>query len=133
MSDSRPTGGEPAGEVPPAASGGASRVQPTSDAFVEVANSSEFADLRSRFRRFAFPMTVFFIVWYFLYVLLSCYAEGFMSHRIGGSAITYGLVLGILQFVSTFVITWLYIRHANKSLDPAATRLKDQLESGGAA
>ncbi|WP_229119677.1 DUF485 domain-containing protein [Enemella evansiae] len=106
---------------------------PTSEAFLEVARSSEFTDLRSRFRRFAFPMTIFFILWYLVYVLLSCYAEGFMSTRIGGSAITYGLVLGLGQFLTTFVITWLYIRHANKSLDPVANELKQQLETEGKA
>lgn len=112
---------------------GGTRVGPTSEAFLEVARSSEFGDLRSRFRRFAFPMTVFFIIWYLVYVLLSCYAEGFMSTRIAGSAITYGLVMGLGQFLTTFVITWLYIRHANKSLDPVANDLKQRLETEGKA
>lgn len=117
----------------PTDSGGASAVentphQPTSEAFVAVANSAEFGQLRSKFRRFAFPMTAFFIIWYLLYVLLSCYAEGFMSQRIGGSAVTIGLVLGGLQFLTTFVITALYVRHANKTLDPLATQIKTELE-----
>lgn len=112
---------------------GATRAEPTAQAFQEVAASDEFRRLRSRFRRFAFPMTVFFVVWYLLYVLLSCYAEGFMSTRIAGSAITYGLVLGLGQFLTTFVITWLYVRHANKSLDPVATELRDRLETEAGA
>ena len=115
-----------AGERQPAA--GATRAQPSSDALVAVARSGEFGRLRSSFRRFAFPMTIFFIVWYAVYVLLSCYATGFMSQRIGGSAITWGLLLGIGQFVTTFVITGLYVRHANRTLDPMAARLKDQLD-----
>ena len=39
-----------------------------------------------------------------------------------------GLILGLSQFLMTFLITWLYIRYANKSLDPISTRLRDQLE-----
>lgn len=112
----------------PALSEGSHRYDPTREDFAAVAASDEFVELRRRFRGFAFPMTVFFLVWYFAYVLLSTYAEAFMSTRIGGSAITVGLVLGVLQFVTTFGITWLYIRHANSKLDPIATKLKAQLE-----
>lgn len=28
----------------------------------------------------------------------------------------------------TFLITWLYIRHANRHLDPIAAKLRDELE-----
>jgi len=30
--------------------------------------------------------------------------------------------------VSTFLITWLYIRHMNKDVDPIATKLRTELE-----
>lgn len=39
-----------------------------------------------------------------------------------------GLLFGLGQFLSTFLITWLYIRHANKSLDPIAAQLRTDLE-----
>ncbi|GAB3624434.1 hypothetical protein GCM10027418_25180 [Mariniluteicoccus endophyticus] len=107
---------------------GAHRYDPAPEDFAAVAESPEFAELRRKFRGFAFPMTLAFLVWYFAYVLLSTYAEDFMATRLGGSAITIGLLLGVLQFVTTFLLTWLYIRHANKNLDPIATRLKAQLE-----
>jgi uncharacterized membrane protein (DUF485 family) len=41
-----------------------------------------------------------------------------------------GLIMGLLQFVTTFGITWLYVRHANRNLDPLATELRDELEGG---
>ena len=41
---------------------------------------------------------------------------------------TIGLLLGLLQFVTTFLITWMYIRHANKNLDPIASKLRAELE-----
>ena len=34
--------------------------------------------------------------------------------------ITIGLVFGLLQFVTTFAITFIYARWANRDLDPAA-------------
>lgn len=112
----------------PSLSEAGGRHDPSPEEFAAVAESAEFAELRRKFRGFAFPMTAAFLVWYFAYVLLSTFAEKFMSTRLGGSAITIGLLLGVLQFVTTFLLTWLYIRHANRSLDPIATRLKAQLE-----
>ena len=84
-------------------------------------------ELKRRFRRFAFPWTVAFLVWYFLYLLASVYATGFMSIRVFGN-LNVGLLLGLAQFVSTFLITFLYIRHANKNLDPLASQIRAELE-----
>ncbi len=90
--------------------------------YLAVQSSAEFADLRRRFRRFVFPMTALFLAWYFIYVLLSTYSPDFMSHRVTGN-ITVGLVLGLLQFASTFTITMLYARWADRSFDAAADEL----------
>jgi uncharacterized membrane protein (DUF485 family) len=39
-----------------------------------------------------------------------------------------GLIFGLLQFVSTFVITHLYVAHANKYTDPIADEMRERLE-----
>lgn len=91
--------------------------------------SPEFASLRRRLRSFVFPVSVLFLGWYLIYVLLADYAHGFMSIKLAGN-INVGLVLGLLQFVSTFVITTLYVRYANRHLDPAAEEIKQRLEGG---
>jgi uncharacterized membrane protein (DUF485 family) len=85
--------------------------------------------LRRRLRGFVFPMTAAFLVWYMLYVLLSDYATGFMSTKVFGN-INIGLIFGLLQFVSTFLITWLYVRHANRHLDPIAEKIRGEIEGG---
>lgn len=100
---------------------------PTAEQFQAVQKSEEFGQLRSSFRSFAIPMTVAFLVWYFAYVLLSTYAEGLMSTPVLGN-LNLGLLMGISQFLMTFLITWLYIRHANRNLDPIAEKLRDELE-----
>ncbi len=99
----------------------------TDDAYVEVQRSPEFGELRRRFRSFVFPMTALFLAWYFLYVLLAAYAPGFMSHKLAGN-INVGLVLGLGQFVSTFAITILYVRWADREFDPRAEALHTRLE-----
>lgn len=97
-------------------------------AFIDMQDSDEFDQLRQRFRKFSFPLSVAFIVWYLGYVLLSTYAVDFMKTTVVGN-VNLGIVLGLLQFVTTFTITWLYIRHANKNLDPIATKLREKLEA----
>ncbi|QGF23334.1 DUF485 domain-containing protein [Raineyella fluvialis] len=101
---------------------------PSPTRYREVEKSAEFVELRKKFRSFAFPMTIAFLVWYFAYVLLSVYAVDWMSTRVFGN-ITTGLLISFLQFVTTFLITWLYIRHANRSLDPLSAQLKNGLEA----
>ncbi|ONI82072.1 clumping factor B [Saccharothrix sp. ALI-22-I] len=99
--------------------------------WVEVQNSPDFVELRRRLRSFVFPMAGLFLAWYLMYVLLADYAHGFMSYKVIGN-INVGLILGLLQFVSTFAITTLYVRHANKNLDPKAEKLRNELEGGQA-
>lgn len=105
----------------------AAKREPTREEFVEVSRTAEFTQLRKNFRGFAFPMTAAFLIWYFLFVLLSTYATGFMSIRLIGN-VNVGIFLGLLQFVTTFLLTWLYIRHANKNLDPLAHEIRTRLE-----
>ncbi|MEV8376788.1 DUF485 domain-containing protein [Kribbella sp. NPDC056861] len=93
----------------------------------DVQLSPDFSELRRRFRRFVFPMTGLFLVWYFVYVLLADYAHGFMSHKVGGN-ITVGLLFGFGQFVSTFAITLLYVRWADTKFDPEAKELRHLIE-----
>jgi uncharacterized membrane protein (DUF485 family) len=102
---------------------------PGGEPWTEVHSSAEFKELRRRLRRFVFPMTGFFLVWYLLYVLLADYAPGFMSTKVFGN-VNVGLIFGLLQFVSTFVITGLYVRYANRRLDPIADRIRDEVEGG---
>lgn len=98
------------------------------DPYVALQRTPEFQSLRRKFRGFVFPMTAFFLAWYFLYVLLSIFAPSFMATKVAGN-MNIGLVFGLLQFVSTFAITFIYARWANRSFDPAADALGARLET----
>lgn len=95
--------------------------------YTEIQASPEFQDLRRRFRAFVLPATAFFLAWYFLYVILSTYATGFMSIRVVGN-INVGLIFGLLQFVTTFAITIAYVRWANKDFDPRAEAIRAEFD-----
>jgi len=101
----------------------------TADPWVTAQRSPEFVQLRRTMRGFAFPMTAFFLIWYFLYVVLAAFAPEFMSIRVAGN-INLGLIIGLLQFVTTFTITTIYVSYANRNLDPAGARIRDRLEGG---
>jgi uncharacterized membrane protein (DUF485 family) len=96
--------------------------------YLAVQRSDEFGTLRRTLRNFIFPMTVAFFLWYALYVLLSAYARGFMSIKLIGN-INVALVLGLLQFVSTFLIAWYYSRFAAQKVDPLADRIRSEMEA----
>ncbi|MCS0637255.1 DUF485 domain-containing protein [Streptomyces sp. LP05-1] len=100
--------------------------QPTTAQFAEVQQSAEFGELRHAYRSFAFPLTIAFIAWYLLYVLLSNYAGGFMGTTLLGN-VNVALVLGLAQFLTTFLIAWFYSRHAAAKLDPKSRAIKARM------
>jgi uncharacterized membrane protein (DUF485 family) len=53
-----------------------------------------------------------------------------MSAKLIGN-INVALVLGLLQFVTTFLIAWLYSRFAAAKVDPTAEKIKAELEAEG--
>jgi uncharacterized membrane protein (DUF485 family) len=96
----------------------------------QVQATAEFVQLRRRVRGFAFPVTAAFLLWYLAYVLLASYARDLMATPLLG-AVNLGLVIGLLQFVSTFVIAMISVRHARRRIDPLADRIRVRVEGGG--
>ncbi|MBZ5739083.1 DUF485 domain-containing protein [Nocardioides mangrovi] len=85
----------------------------------------DFVELRRRYRGFVFPATIAFLSWYLLYVVMSNWAHDFMSHRLWGN-VNVALVFGLLQFLTTFLLAWLYSRFSTARLDPLARSLDEQ-------
>ncbi|MET3961625.1 uncharacterized membrane protein (DUF485 family) [Marmoricola sp. OAE513] len=108
----------PAGPTPPSESFGV---------YDRLHATAEFAELRHRYRGFAFPATVAFISWYALYIVMSMWAHDFMSQKVVGN-INVALVFGLLQFLTTFVLAWLYARYSAAKLDPLARTLDEQYQ-----
>ena len=92
----------------------------------------EFAELRKKFRSFVIPATIAFMSWYLLYVVMSNWAHDFMSTKVVGN-INVALVFGLLQFVSTFLIAWLYGRYMSTQRRPARPRARAALRRRGSA
>jgi uncharacterized membrane protein (DUF485 family) len=110
--------------------GGHIPLTPTEAHYVAVQQSPKFQELRRRYRGWVLPVTAASLVWYFAYVLLAAYADDFMSHKLFGN-INVALIMGLLQFATTFGVTALYIRHADRVLDPASKLIREEMEEGG--
>lgn len=95
--------------------------------FLAEEERPEFKALKAKRFSVVIPLTIAFLAWYFLYVILSTYAHDFMSTKVWGM-INVGLILGLLQFVSTFVITMYYVWFANSKLDDSAAEIRERLE-----
>lgn len=92
-------------------------------AYAAIRNGPEFGDLRRKHRWFVFPVSLLFMVWYMVFVLLAAYAHNFMAIPVLG-LINVGMILGMAQFASTLVIMVIYCRYAERTLDPAVERVR---------
>ena len=101
---------------------------PNDPLYAELAAGEDFQELRRRYRAFVFPWTIAFLVWYLLFVALSNWAPDLMGTEVLGN-INLGLVMGLLQFVTTFGIAWLYSKHASRQFDPLADKVNAEYES----
>ena len=108
----------------------AERIPPEAHAaYQRIHATDEFAELKRSYLRFVVPLTVAFMTWYLLYVLMSNYAGDFMAHKVAGN-INVALIFGLLQFLSTFLIAWYYSRYSNRELDPIADSIRNKMEEG---
>ncbi|MFJ7629533.1 DUF485 domain-containing protein [Streptomyces sp. NPDC097595] len=93
------------------------------DIYLEVQRSEAFQEVRRRYRRFVVPATTAFFVWYLAYVVTAVTAPGLMARPVAG-AVNVAMVVGLGQFLTTFLLTGAYARHARLRRDRAALDLR---------
>ncbi|MFG2333463.1 DUF485 domain-containing protein [Streptomyces sp. NPDC048604] len=108
----------PPGQVPRQA-----QALTAADIYLEVQRSPAFREVRARYRRFVIPATGAFLAWYLAYVVVATVAPEFMGRPVAG-AVNVAMLAGLAQFLSTFLLTWAYARHARLRRDPAALELR---------
>jgi uncharacterized membrane protein (DUF485 family) len=111
----------------PLAPTGESHAAPTDDAphreidWEAIEVSPEFQELVRTRRSFVVPATIFFLAWYMGFILLTAYAEDFMSERVY-EGLTVGYCLALTQFVMVLVLGIMYLRRADRVYDPLAAK-----------
>ena len=98
------------------------------DPYLVIERSDMFQDLRTRYRRFIFPMGAAFLIWYFLLIIAAGWAPEWMATPVWGS-INRGMIFALSEFATTFGIAWLYTRYADNNIDPEATQLKNEFDA----
>ncbi|WP_245687213.1 DUF485 domain-containing protein [Streptacidiphilus griseoplanus] len=88
-----------------------------------VQRSEAFQRIRRAHRGFVLPMSALFLGWYVAFLVAATTAPELMRQQVAGP-LNLAWLLGLLQFASTFVITWLYGRNARAKRDRAALGLR---------
>ncbi|MFJ2192936.1 DUF485 domain-containing protein [Kitasatospora sp. NPDC087861] len=112
---------EPA--VEPAAARALVPATDSTEVYRAVQRSEAFQDIRRSYRAFVFPTSGAFLGWYLLYVAAQAAAPGLMRSQVAGP-LNVAWLLGLLQFATTFLLTWLYARNARTKRDRAALGLR---------
>ncbi|MCF0082107.1 DUF485 domain-containing protein [Streptomyces lomondensis] len=115
--------GVPTPAVVPSARGEGESGVATADVYLEVQRSEAFQEVRRRYRRFVVPAFVALFAWYVGYVVAATTAPELMARPVAG-AVNVAMVAGLGQFLTTFLFTWAYARHARLRRDRAALELR---------
>lgn len=106
------------------------RHTPTAEEFIAAQQSEEFQELRRKRRGFTFPVTIAAILWFVVYIVSAMFAPDFFAHKVWGN-INVGIIFGLLQFVTTFAITYAYVKFADRELEPRTEDIRNRLERTG--
>ena len=93
-----------------------------------VGKDPEMIELEHRHRRFVWPVTVFFLVYYLALPILAGVAPDLMGTKLFGQ-FTFGYLFALSQFLMAFVVAWVYARWASRRMDPLATQRREKLLS----
>jgi uncharacterized membrane protein (DUF485 family) len=96
--------------------------------FEKVAASQEFQQLLKAKKRFLIPLTIFFLVFYFMLPVLTSYTTILNTPAIG--SITWTWVYAFAQFIMTWVLCILYVKKAG-TFDHMAKQIIENHEEEG--
>ena len=86
-------------------------------------NHDALRALAQRRWRVALGLTLLMVLVYFGFVLLVAWDKPFMG-RLLAPGVSIGIVLGALVIVAAWLLTWFYVRWANRVYDPALARAR---------
>ncbi|MFP3514903.1 DUF485 domain-containing protein [Pseudomonas sp. SIMBA_077] len=86
--------------------------------YLSIQNSPRFKELVKKRERFAWILSAIMLGLYAGFILLIAYGSHIMGAKLyAGSAITWGIPIGIGLILSAFLLTAIYIRRANGEFD----------------
>jgi uncharacterized membrane protein (DUF485 family) len=91
-----------------------------------VGRDPEMVELERRHRRFVWPTTAFFLIYYLALNVLAGTSPDLMGTKLFGE-FTFGYLFALSQFVMAFVVAGVYTSWAKRRIDPLAADLRDRL------
>jgi uncharacterized membrane protein (DUF485 family) len=94
--------------------------------YEKVQSSPQFKAFLAKKRRFIIPMTIFFMIFYFLLPIFTSYTTFLNTPAIGDISWTW--IFAFSQFIMVWILSSIYVRKAS-SFDKEAERIiRDQLK-----
>ena len=90
-----------------------------------VGKDPEMVELERRHRRFVWPATAFFLIYYMSLNVLAGTSPDLMGTKLFGE-FTFGYLFALSQFLMAFVVAWVYSRWAARRIDPLAADLREK-------
>jgi len=92
--------------------------------WIRIERSPEFRELTSRRHRFIAAAGAVTFGGFLLYLGLATFAGDFMGSTVGGVPVAW--LAAMTQVLMTWVITWLYLRRAEREFAPLERRVADR-------
>ena len=89
----------------------------------EIMQDPDFKELARKKDRISWVLTVLELVLYFGFIALIAFRKPLLGHLLA-PGLSLGIVLGALVIVSSWLLTWVYVRWANTGYDAELHRLK---------
>jgi uncharacterized membrane protein (DUF485 family) len=87
--------------------------------------SPEFATVARARGRIALGLSAAMVVLYFGFISLIAFAKPLLARQVT-PGLTLGILLGVLVIVTSWLLTWFYMRWTTRHYDPALRALKDK-------
>jgi uncharacterized membrane protein (DUF485 family) len=89
----------------------------------DEADIGALEQLASKRLRMSLGLTAAMLAVYFGFILLIAFAPGFLGESIV-DGLSVGMALGVVVILATWVLTWTYVRWANRVYEPAVRELE---------
>lgn len=98
-----------------------------------IAESDDFTTLMRERRRLTSVLMAVSLGWFAIFLLLATFAKDFMGGAVFAEELTVAYVLGLSQFVLTFVVIRIYAKRADGRFAELEQRVAASVEGGGGA
>ncbi|MFD1849764.1 DUF485 domain-containing protein [Oceanobacillus bengalensis] len=97
--------------------------------YVNVESSPQFKRFMANKRKFIVPLTIFFLVFYFLLPILTSYTTFLNTPAFGD--ISWVWIFAFSQFLMVWVLCTIYVKKANSFDKEADQIIEEQIKKGG--